>query len=152
MKKVYFVQIIILFVGVLVSFHAVFVDFSRFFEAEGTFFKVQNCTVPNPITTPCFYGAFAFLGAFVWSIFILKKEKFSEKNKQENRLSWLLLGGSLFALGNFTKLYMDYLHGSQIGCSGAPMTTPFSTPCFYGLSIFFSALIFSWFILWREGK
>lgn len=151
MKKAYVLQIGVLFVGVLVAFTAVISDFTRFYGAEGTIFKIQNCTYPNPVTTPCFYGAFAFLGALIWSFFILKKEE-QRRVRQENYLSWLLLGGTLFALGNFTKLFLDYLGGSKTGCSGAPMTSPFVTPCFFGLTLFFIALLVSWGILWKEGR
>lgn len=152
MKKAYSFQILILLAGVLVAFTAVYLDFARFYKAEGTIFKIQNCTYPNPVTTPCFYGAFVFLGALVWSFFIFKKEEPNAKIRQENYLSWLLLSGTLFALGNFTKLFLGYMGGSKTGCSGAPMTSPFFTPCFYGLTIFFVALLVSWSILWKEGE
>jgi hypothetical protein len=152
MKKYYFIQALVLFSGTFVAFFAVYDDFARFYGAEGTIFKIENCTYPNPVLTPCFYGAFAFLGAFFWTVSILKKEDSIARMRQEKYLSWFLLGGTLFAWGNFTKLYLDYMTGSQIGCSGAPMTIPFHTPCFYGATLFLISLAVSWVILRREGR
>jgi hypothetical protein len=151
MKKYYFTQAFVLLVGTIVAFLSVYDDFLRFYGAEGTIFKIENCIYPNPVLTPCFYGAFAFLAAFIWTLFILKKEE-NGGTRQEKYLSWFLVGGTLFAWGNFTKLYLDYMAGSQIGCSGAPMTIPIQTPCFYGATLFFLSLIISWVILRKEGK
>ena len=152
MKKYYLTQIALLVFGNLVAWKAVYDDFSRFFGAGGKLLQVAGCTVPNPVTTPCFYGAFGFLGTLIWAIMIFKKTDIVAKVRQEHYLSWLLVGCALFGGFNFTKLYLAFINGSQIGCSGAPMTSPFVTPCFYGASIFLVTLIFSWLILWREGK
>jgi len=152
MKKFYIIQIVLLLAGNIVAWKSVYDDFMRFFGAGGELFQVAGCSVPNPVTTPCFYGAFAFLGTLVWSVLIFRKKDIAEKVRQEKYLSWFLIGCTLFGGFNFTKLYLDYINGSQIGCSGAPMVTPFVTPCFYGSAIFLSALLFSWFVLWKEGK
>ncbi|MCX6739092.1 MAG: hypothetical protein NT098_03505 [Candidatus Parcubacteria bacterium] len=151
MKKYYFSQAFILFIGIIVAFLSVYDDFMRFYGAEGTFFKIENCLYSHPVLTPCFYGAFAFLGAFIWTLFVVKKEVVA-RIRQEKYLSWFLTGGVFFAWGNFTKLYLDYVKGSQIGCSGAPMTIPFLTPCFYGSILFLFALALSWITLWKENK
>ncbi|MFA5831816.1 MAG: hypothetical protein WC878_08410 [Candidatus Paceibacterota bacterium] len=152
MKKYYFAQALVLFAGTIVAFLSVYDDFLRFYGAEGTIFKIENCTYPNPVLTPCFYGAFAFLAAFFWTIFILKKEDSNRRMIQEKYISWFLTGGTIFAWGNFIKLYLDYAAGSQIGCSGAPMTIPFRTPCFYGATLFLVSLAVSWVILRREWR
>ena len=155
MKKYYILQILLLFVGNVVAWSAVRDDFARFFSAGGKITQVAGCSVPNPVTTPCFYGAFAFLGTFFWAIYILKKHNTDNhvcKVLHQKWLSWFLVGGTLFGWFNFVKLYLAYMGGSQIGCSGAAMTTPFATPCFYGSSLFLLALLWSWFILWKENK
>jgi hypothetical protein len=151
MKKYYFTQILFLFAGTIVAWLAVYDDFARFYGKEGTIFKIENCTYPNPIVTPCFYGAIAFLAFFIWAIMVVRRTEIREKIRQEQYLSWALVCGTLFGWGNFIKLYLDYIQGSQIGCSGAPMTIPFATPCFYGSCIFLLSLIVSWLILLRAG-
>ena len=152
MKKYYLIQAFVLFVGTIVSWLAVNNDFARFYGLEGTIFKIGNCVSPNPILTPCFYGAIGFLGAFVFSVFLLSKERIDQKIRQERYLSLLLFGGTIFGFSNFAKLCLDYFQGSQIGCSGNPMANPFFTPCFYGSVIFLSSLLVSQFILWKEKK
>jgi hypothetical protein len=152
MKKFYIAQIALLAGGSLVAWKAVYDDFARFFDAGGNVLQVAGCTVPNPVTTPCFYGAFGFIGALIWAVIILKKSDMAMKVRQEKYLSWFLVGCTLFGWFNFTKLYLDYMAGSQIGCSGAPMTIPFLTPCFFGSLFFLSALLSSWLILHKEGK
>ncbi len=151
MKKHYYFQASLLFLGNIVAFISVYDDFVRFYGAEGTIFKIENCTYPNPVLTPCFYGAFAFLCALIWTCLILKKDEHLLRIRQEKYLSWFLVGGTIFAWGSFTKLSLDYFNGSRIGCSGAPMTIPFFTACFYGSVLFFLALITSWMILKKEA-
>ena len=152
MKKYYLSQIAILAIGSGIAWNAVYDDFVRFFGAGGRLIQVAGCTFPNPVMTPCFYGAFAFVGALLWASRILKKSNISQKVRQEKYLSWFLVGCTIFGWSNFVKLYLDYVGGSQIGCSGAPMTSPFITPCFFGSAFFLLALLLSWMILWKEGK
>jgi len=152
MKKYYLTQLTTLFLGNLVAWKAVYDDFARYFSAGGKLLDVAGCTVPNPVTTPCFYGAFGFLGTLAWTWVIFKKKDLVAQVRQQKYLSWFLVGCALFGGFNFTKLYLDYMYGSQIGCSGAPMTTPFATPCFYGASLFLAALIVSWVVLHKEMK
>ena len=150
MKKYYFLQLFLLLSGTIIAFVSVYDDFVRFYGAEGTIFKIENCTYPNPVLTPCFYGAFAFLGAFFGTLVVLREKDISIKIRREKYLSWFLVGGVLFSWGNFTKLYLDYFQGSQIGCSGAPMTIPFQTPCFYGATLFLLSLFASWLVLTKH--
>ncbi len=152
MKKYYLIQAFVLFVGTIVSWLAVNNDFARFYGLEGTIFKIENCITPNPILTPCFYGAIGFFGALGFSLLLLKKERIDQKFLHEKYLSWFLFGGTIFGFSNFTKIYLDYFHGSQIGCSGSPMTNPFLTPCFYGSVIFLLSFLTSCVILWKEKK
>ena len=152
MKKYYYSQAFVLFLGTIIAFLSVYDDFIRFYGAEGTIFKIENCVYPNPVLTPCFYGAFAFLGTFFWTLFILKKNEKVLRVQQEKYLSWFLVGGTIFAWGNFAKLSFDYFEGSRFGCSGAPMILPFFTPCFYGSVLFLLALIISRVILKKETR
>ncbi|MFH1890978.1 MAG: hypothetical protein ABIJ91_05470 [Candidatus Kuenenbacteria bacterium] len=143
MKKLLQLQSIILLGGTLFAWYTVYQDFVRFYAVEGGLFKVQDCLIPNPVTTPCFYGAFAFLIAFVWSLKIIK---FADEKKKLNqrRLVWLLIASTLFAWGNFTyTLYKFWLSRGEptIGCSGILSGSPWVTPCFIGALIFLAALV-----------
>lgn len=152
MKRGYVFQSLVLLGGALFAWTTVVNDFRRFYAIEGTVFKIQDCAIPNPVTTPCFYGAFAFLIAFVWSLFLLKKS--SEKQEAgERKLRWFLVASTLFAWGNFSRtLYTFYSTppaAEKVGCSGQLVSSPFLTPCFYGSVIFLAALLVSFVLLRR---
>lgn len=149
----YIVHIFVLIIGTVFSWTTVVVDFLRFYENEGTIFKITDCLYPNPVTTPCFYGAFAFAGALAWAIAIAKKEGEAQRRGEKN-LMMFLIAGTLFAWGNFTLLlYRFYtaLPGEGVGCSGVPASSPFSTPCFYGSVLFLLALMVSLVILRKKA-
>lgn len=138
--------------GVLFSWYTTINDFIRFYNTEGTIFKIKDCFFPNPVTTACFYGAIAFLVAFTWSVYILKKADLAKKEFHQTRLSWLLAAGTIFAWANFSNvLYKFYGAGSNIGCSGVPISSPFLTPCFYGSIIFLISLIVALIIVKKDG-
>ena len=126
---VYLGHVVVLLVGTVFAWVTIILDFLRFYNTEGTIFKLEHCIIPNPVTTPCFYGAFAFaLGIF-------------------------LTGGSIFAWTNFLLLAYDFYHtpiGQGVGCSGVPTSNPFVTPCFVGAVLFLVSLIFSLFILRKD--
>lgn len=152
MKRLYISQILTLAVGVLFSWYTTVNDFIRFYNTEGTIFKVKDCFFPNPVTTACFYGAIAFLIAFAWSVYILKKAGLAKKEFHQTRLSWLLAAGTIFAWANFSNvLYKFYGTDSNIGCSGVPISSPFLTPCFYGSVIFLISLIIALIIVKKDG-
>lgn len=119
--------------GVGFSWFTVINDFIRFQTIYGTIFKIANCSVPNPVTTPCFYGAIAF---FISLILLLKKKY--------QYLKYLLIGGTIFAWSNFIyEAYKFYLpsNTAKLGCSGILVENIFTTPCFYGAVIYLTALI-----------
>ena len=150
----YLIQVVALLVGTVFAWTTAVVDFLRFYQAEGTLFKINDCLYPNPVTTPCFYGAIAFAIAFVWAISLLKKEG-EIRRKSEKHLSWLLIAGTIFAWTSFGRLAYNFytaLPGQGIGCSGVPTTSPFLTPCFFGATLFLIALIISLVTLVKEAK
>ena len=119
--------------GVLFSWYTVISDFLRFYRIYGTVFRIENCSVPNPVITPCFYGAIAFFIALI--LLILNKIRF---------LNFLLIGGTAFAWSNFLyEAYKFYLpsNTNKIGCSGIEIVNIFNTPCFYGAVIYLISLI-----------
>ncbi|MFH1426036.1 MAG: hypothetical protein ABIG66_01235 [Candidatus Kerfeldbacteria bacterium] len=145
LKVLYPLQTLVLLGGTIFAWYTVYGDFARHYQYEGSFFKFTDCIVPNPLATPCFYGAIAFLIALVWSIIILRK-KLDQKMLQHKRLFWLLLAGTLFAWGNFGWGFYKFWQNDMAptaGCSGVVVDNPFSTPCFYGALFYLSALIVS---------
>lgn len=154
MKKIYWIQVYALLVGMLFSWTTVVFDFARFYRSEGTLLKINNCLFPNPVTTPCFYGAIAFMVAFVWSVWLVGKDDEIRK-KSQKALMIFLSSGTIFAWTNFSILaYKFYtaLPGQGVGCSGVPASSPFATPCFYGSALFLLALIVSIVIRAKERK
>ena len=158
-NKLLTLQTIVLLAGTLFSWFTVFSDFSRFYNIYGSLTRVSGCAIPNPITTPCFYGAFAFLIAFIWSAIILVKSKTESTDLRQTRLNYLLIAGTMFAWSNFGyEIFKFYSSesGVKLSCSGIPTDNVFLTPCFFGSLIFLAALVISLRIIKKhnltEGK
>lgn len=143
LRRLFQLQIAVLAVGVVFAFYTIVTDFMRFYNYEGTLLKIKDCIVPNPVTTPCFYGAFAFLIALIWSWRLYKKTGPLQARGQKY-LTWFLVASNLFAWGNFSRVAISFYqsagHATK-GCSGVLTTNPFTTPCFIGSAIFLLALI-----------
>ena len=127
--------LIVLSAGTLFAFYTVVIDFMRFYSFEGTVFKINDCIVPNPVTTPCFYGAFGFLIALIWAW------RLSVDNvKGWTRHLLFVIACILIAWGNFAyslkRYYETLATGHPVGCSGQFVSNPWITPCFIGASIF----------------
>ncbi|MCX6816382.1 MAG: hypothetical protein NTZ93_00725 [Candidatus Beckwithbacteria bacterium] len=136
-KILFYLQSLVLLAGTIFAYFTIYTDFKRYYSL--------NCTTTNPVLTPCFYGAFAFLIGFIWSIIILKRNK-AEQLKHEKNLSYLLIAGTIFAWGNFAYELIKFYSVKTIvktSCSGVPTANPFTTACFYGATIFLAALITS---------
>ena len=143
MKKLFYLQTLVLLVGSIFAWYTVYTDFARFYHLYGDLTRISNCIIPNPVTTPCFYGAFSFLGGLIWSIYILKQ---SEQNQpaQQKKLSILLTASTIFAWSNLAiEVYNFYFktQADQVTCSGVTADNIFVTPCFIGSAIFLVALI-----------
>lgn len=152
-SKMYYIQVFTLLVGTVFAWTTAVVDFLRFYEAEGTLFKIADCVYPNPVTTPCFYGAIAFAVALVWAVSLLKKEG-EVRVKDEKYLAGFLAAGTIFAWASFGRLAYNFytaLPGQGVGCSGVPTASPFTTPCFIGSMLFLVSLVAAIGILWRES-
>ena len=154
LKKLYLTQVWVLVAGSLFAWYTVYVDFARFYGIEGTLLKIKDCAVPNPVVTPCFYGAIAFILALAWSIKIYK----SAADQQiicEKKLRWLLVASVLFAWGNFVYIFTKFYQAGfnpTAGCSGVVTTSPFLTPCFFGMLFFILALIIAIIIIVKHNK
>jgi hypothetical protein len=144
------VQAVVLAIGAVFSCYTLIDDYRRFFSAGGSVFELSGCAVANPVLTPCFYGALAFLIAFVWALMQLQLAPEAMARRQR-RLNGLLAAGTVFAWGNFA--YELYLYSTQrssaFSCPppGEVAAHPTMMPCYYGAWIFFVALAISRMIL-----
>ncbi len=144
----------LLLVGTIFAWTTVYSDFQKFYGFEGTVFRVTDCVIPNPVTTPCFYGAFAFLGAFIWSLYLAKMSE-EQKRKHEHFMAWFLSGATVFAWSNFLPDLIVFYSSAGLpvrGCSGQLITSPFTTPCFVGSVIFLISLIIGLLIYLRNKE
>jgi len=146
-KKLIYTQAILLSIGTVFSWTTLVFDYRRFFTSGGHLLQISGCAVANPVVTPCFYGALAFLASMIWAIIILRSSTESIVARQRN-LQYLLAAGVVFAWGNL--IYEAYLYmqvqpaTSAFSCpSGDEPINPLLTPCFYGALIFLIALIIS---------
>jgi hypothetical protein len=157
MKRTITAQTITLLSGTIFAFYTVVVDFMRFYSSEGTLLKISGCAIPNPVTTPCFYGAFGFLLALYLSYKILLTIDTGTMLKKQLKLFYFLIAGTLFAWGNFLITVYTYFQSKAtnveyIGCSGLKQVNPLNTPCFVGASIFLIALFIAWGVLSKLKK
>lgn len=152
-KKLYITQALVLLGGVLFSWYTVYADFVRFYNTEGTILKIKDCVYPNPITTPCFYGAIVFLIALAWALYVYRDSVFSSRAKKQQKLWLILLAGTAFGWVNFGfSLFKFYTAdvGEQVTCSGVSTDNPFLTPCFWGSVIYLIAFLVSWCIMKKD--
>lgn len=138
LKNLLLGQITVLSAGAVFAWYTVYTDFVAFLAVYDTILRFSDCTPPNPFTQACFYGAFVFIIALVWSVRLYKTDVTSQVNSQR-KLTYLLVLGTLFGWSNFT--YMLYSANtpspSSFTCVITPDTNPFTTACFIG-SVFFT--------------
>jgi hypothetical protein len=144
-------QVALLAIGTAFSWFTLVVDYRRFFAAGGAVFELSGCAVANPLATPCFYGALAFLTAFVWAIAVLRSAPEAAKQRQRG-LRWLLSAATVFAWGNFAyevyRFSQPQASASAFSCpKEEAVVHPLMTPCFYGALIYLSALVVSMLVL-----
>jgi hypothetical protein len=72
-------SIAVLIAGALFAWTQVVTGFIGFYEYSGTLFKIKDCAIPNPVATPCFYGAIGFLAALGWAITLVRKPAVERK-------------------------------------------------------------------------
>lgn len=114
------------------------------YEIEGSLTKIKDCTVTNPILTPCFWGAVAFLISFILSILIIKKKKEISLKLQEY-LRKLTFVGTLFAWAVVGSESYDYFSNKMRPietCTGV-VKNPLKSACFIGAIIFTLSFIIS---------
>lgn len=135
-------QAVVIFSGVFWAWYNVIKEFKIFYLYENRIFKFVDCTITNPILTPCFWGACAFLIAFILSLIVLKKSG-TAKIKLQKALKLLTLAGTLFAWGVVSfesyKYFSTKMQPIQT-CTGY-VQNPLYSSCFVGAIIFTLSLI-----------
>jgi hypothetical protein len=126
-------RIVFLLLGVFVSWFATLSAFREFYGYEGTIFKIRDCVIPNPVTTPCFWGALAFAGGLVWAY----KRYGSETKKFEKNFLYFMIFSIIFAWSNFVIELrgVEPKPGSLIAPCQAS-ANPFTSACFFGSILF----------------
>lgn len=123
--------------GTLFSWYNTALLFKAFYTYYPSVFMMGQTIAPNPLLTPCFYGAVAFAVALAWSLVLALKP-------HERSNMWLtrfLVFGVCFASVVLIYEALEYYHiislSRSVSCS--PGVHPFKTPCFGGLLFFIGA-------------
>jgi hypothetical protein len=149
-RALLWLQVAILALGTVFSWATLAFDYRRFFSAGGRALELSGCLVANPVVTPCFYGALAFLAALVSAVAVLCSARERVANRQRG-LQWLLAAGTVFAWGNFAYEVYRYLQAEPAAAFACPPSgaaaNPLTLPCFYGALIYTAALAVSALIL-----
>jgi hypothetical protein len=137
-----------LLLGVIVSWMTTLSSFIEFYRNEGTVFKIKDCIIANPITTPCFWGSLAFLGALVLAYNHLRKEDL----KFERNFFYFMIFCILFAWSSFTVELTGVKQAPGAFFTVCkPAANPFLSACFFGSILFTLSFMTSW-ILFRKTK
>ncbi len=139
------IQVVVLALGTAFAWITLIFDYRRFFAAGGRALQLSGCAVANPVTTPCFYGALAFLASLVWALVILRAPP-ARTMAREKGLRLLLAAGTLFAWGNFGYEVYRFLQpqaaAAPFSCPpGETVANPLLAPCFYGALLFLAAFL-----------
>lgn len=142
-KKLLVLQSLILLGGTVFAWSNFLPQISRFQSLYGTLFKFTSCVVPNPFSTACFFGSFAFLVALLWSLSIYQNPGYRRERYLKNFLL-LCVGFATLVIAYEAAQYYKII-GSAFSVSCNPGASPFATPCFYGDFFFITAFVVSLF-------
>ena len=147
-KNLLYLHSLLLLSGTVFAWGNVLKEFKIYFAAGGQILQTAGCPVTNPIITPCFWGATAFLIALIWSSYIIQA-KSTGQISNEIRLKWFLVASTIFGWGNVAlEFYKYYASKMQpiVSCTGV-IKSPIYAPCFTGSIIFLASLIFTSIII-----
>jgi len=146
--------IVFLVIGAAIAWSTSILAMTRFYASEGTLVRFNNIGVTNPLITPCFWGAVAFLVCLGSAGYLYSRIPQGAPLSGYNSLSWLLVACVLFGAGNVA--YESWRlnsspTGSIIGCTAEPMTSIFQSPCVYGTLMYLASMITA-FVIARKVK
>ena len=134
------VQIAVLAAGMLFAWSIVATDLYWFTLTGGELTQFAGTALPNPLITSCFYAAIVLTVALRWAIHLQRRND----ARRERHLAWLLLAGTLLALGSLGyECYWSFAPrppGGASICTGGALFDPLETPCFVGLLFFVGGL------------
>ena len=148
-KTLQWFQFVVLVAGNIVAWSTVVLSYRAFFQAGYGILNFRGCTVANPLATPCFYGAVAFLIALAWA-----GMRISEPTAKSFRhLSWLLVASAIFGWVNviFEIYKINANAGKIVACGARTVTSIYQSSCLYGTIAFTLALILS-FLIYKKLK
>ena len=143
-----------LVVGAAIAWSTSILAMTRFYGSEGTLLRFTNIGVPNPMITPCFWGAVAFLVALGSAAFLYSRIGHANPVGGYRTLSWFLVACVLFGWGNVGYEWWSLNQsetGSIIGCTAGPMTSIFQSPCVYGSVMFLASLAATYVVVRKAG-
>jgi hypothetical protein len=129
-------QTILLMGGTGFAWYTVYTDITVFYNTYGTLLRFADCTPPNPFAQACFYGAFAFLASFIWSLRLLQG-KSPDTLKSQRYLLYLLSFGTIFAWSNFAYMAYSHYHATvnSFTCTVGADNSLYTTPLLYRLGL-----------------
>ncbi len=142
------IQILALIGGNYVGWSTIFGEVQSFCDQEGkglsSLLIIEGTYSSNPLLSPCFWGSIAFLFALIWSLSIAFSKNPKKTKSSARHLSWLLIGGTVFAFANNLPIFYRFFTspiGEAVSCSGNLDRNPLLTRCFLGFSAFLIATI-----------
>jgi hypothetical protein len=136
--------IVFLVAGGLIAWSTTILALTRFYASEGTLLRFDNIGIPNPMITPCFWGAVGFLVALAWAGSLYSRTRRANPVVGYRMLGWFLVACVLFGwsvVGYESWRLNQSATGSIIGCMAEPMTSIVQSPCLYGSSMYLAALV-----------
>jgi hypothetical protein len=136
--------IVFLVIGATIAWFTSIVALTRFYASEGTLLRFDNFGVKNPMITPCFWGALAYLVCLGWGGYLYSRVAQGGSAAGYRPLGIFLIACVLFGFGNVGYEWWQITHstsGSIIGCLAQPMTSVFQSPCMYGSIMFLVSMI-----------
>lgn len=149
MKTFKILQVVLLYAGTVFAWYNVYLSFVAFYINEGSILKFQNCSVANPLLTPCFWGALGFLVAAIWVSWIFLQTQLGLVKLHQRRIIFFLIACTVFGFGNviWEAFTLNQASGGQIlACGGKTISSVFQSGCFYGSIIFLLSLLVTMFI------
>jgi hypothetical protein len=135
-------RVAVLAAGALFAWSIVATDLYQFTLTGGDLTQFGGTALPNPLVTACFYGAIGLTVALRWAI---RLEPHGGDARGERHLAWLLLAGTVFALGNLGYECSWSRHpGGPSPCTGGAIFNPLETPCFVGFLFYFAGFTITW--------
>lgn len=143
-------RIIFLLLGSIIAWYETISKFSEFYSNEATIFKIRDCVIANPVTTPCFWGATAFVIATILAIRYYTRPS---KNFEKYFLVFMI-ACVMFAWGNFAVELVGVTPrpGAIVTVCQANPRSPFLSACFYGSILFTLSLATTYMIRTSSDK